>query len=83
MSPVESMSAWKPVIWVNEWGLKETIVHEKTGYLIHPDCKVQDIMDAVWYLSPERCLSMRQDCEDRADTFWLENFEQELRKLVL
>ena len=26
MSPVESMAAWKPVLWVNEWGLKETII---------------------------------------------------------
>jgi len=82
MSPVESMSAWKPVIWVNEGWLKETIIHEKTGFLIHPKCEIQDIMDAVMYLSPEKCLSMRTDCEDRADTFWLESFETELQRLV-
>jgi glycosyltransferase involved in cell wall biosynthesis len=30
MSPVESMAAGKPVIGVNEGGLKETILDKKT-----------------------------------------------------
>jgi len=30
MSPIESMSAWKPVLWVNDGGLRETIIHKET-----------------------------------------------------
>lgn len=47
MSPVESMSCGTPVIGVNDGGLKETIIHEKTGILIHPDCHPHDIKKAV------------------------------------
>ena len=82
MSPVESMAAGKPVLWVDDWGLKETIIHEKTGYLISPKAEVQEIIDAVNYLDTKKCLEMRQDCEQRALDFWLEKFAQDLRKLV-
>jgi glycosyltransferase involved in cell wall biosynthesis len=34
MSPVESMSAGKPVIGVAEGGLLETMIHGETGILI-------------------------------------------------
>lgn len=34
MSPVESMACGTPVIGVADGGLKETIVHEKTGVLL-------------------------------------------------
>jgi len=82
MSPVESMSAGKPVLWVNDGGLKETIIHEKTGYLIDLEASIQGIQEAVRYLNPEKCLSMRWDCEARAWKFWLESFEKQLRKYV-
>ena len=82
MSPVESMSAWKPVLWVAEWWLKESIIHKKTWFLIPAWARVPDIIDAVKYLSPERSLSMRQDCENRAKGFSLEKFSEELEKLI-
>lgn len=82
MSPVESMSAGKPVLWVNEWGLKETVLHKKTGYLIPEWASHTDIIDAVAYLSGETCLSMKNDCEKQADNFWLESFEQKLRTMM-
>jgi len=79
MSPVESMSAWKPVSGVNGGGLKETIIHLKTWYLIDPECKVEDIISAVRYLSPEESTSMQWACEERAKEFGLESFKKQLR----
>jgi glycosyltransferase involved in cell wall biosynthesis len=82
MSPVESMSAWKPVLWVNEWWLKETIIDKKTWILIPEWAKVEDIIDWINYLTPELCLNMREDCENRAKEFSLEQFEKKLIELV-
>lgn len=82
MSPIESMSAGKPVLWVNEWWLKETILHDKTWILINQWAHISDIVDAVRYLTPERCLEMKQDCILRAHEFWIEVFEKKLKELV-
>lgn len=82
MSPVESMSAWKPVIWVNDWWLKETIIDYKTWILIDKEAKIWDIVNAVQFLTPEKCLDMKDDCEIRANDFSLEKFSERLKKFV-
>jgi len=82
MSPVESMSAWKPVLWVKEWWLKETIIDKKTWILIPAWAKVNDIVKAVNYLSPTMCLKMREDCIKRAKDFSLESFEKQIKKII-
>ncbi len=82
MVPVESMSAWKPVLGVDEWGIKESVIHKKTGYLIPEWGRVEDVIKAVDYLTPERCLEMRGDCEKRARDFGLDKFEEELMWVV-
>lgn len=82
MIPIESMSAGKPVLGVNDGGLKETILHEKTGYLISPEAKEEEIITAVRYLSQQRCLEMKEACIERAWEFSLEKFQQELWSIV-
>jgi len=82
MSPVESMAAWKPVLWVNEWWLKETIVDNETWFLIPEWANVDDIIIGIKKLSTEACLSMRENCEERAKLFSLTEFEKKLRKIV-
>lgn len=83
MVPVESMSAWKPVIWVNEWWLKETVIDGKTWILIPEWWNVEDIIKAVKELTPKKALSMKEDCEARAKEFSYEEFEKKMRKIVL
>jgi glycosyltransferase involved in cell wall biosynthesis len=61
MSPVESQSAGKPCIGVNEGGLKETIVHNKTGYLCD-NATEEELIKAVKYMTPKRALSMKRAC---------------------
>lgn len=82
MSPVESMSAWKPVLWVDEWWLKESIIDKKTWILINPKCEIQDIVNAINYLTPEKCLEMKQDCQNRAKDFSIESFWKILEKYI-
>lgn len=82
MVPVESMAAGKPVLWVAEWGLKETVIDKKTGVLIAPGARVEDIIEGLNYLTPQRCLEMRDDCEARAEDFGLESFEKQLKNLI-
>lgn len=82
MSPVESMSAWKPVLWVNEWWLKESIIDWKTWILIKEWANVEDIIEAVKILTPEKCLEMRALCEARARDFSLEEFEKKLKNFI-
>ena len=82
MSPVESMAAGKPVLWVNEGWLKETVIDKKTWVLIHEWAKIEDIIVAVEYLTSEKCLEMRKACETRARDFSLEEFKNKLINFV-
>lgn len=82
MSPVESMAAGKPVLWVNEGWLKETVIDKKTWVLIPEWAKIEDIIEAVEYLTSEKCLEMRKACEARARDFSLEEFKNKLINFV-
>lgn len=82
MSPVESMAAWKPVIWVNDGWLKESIIHSKTWYLIKKEANIDDIIFAVNNLDSKKALEMKLDCEKRALDFSLWEFEKKLKEYV-
>lgn len=82
MSPVESMSAGKPVIGVNDGGLKETIIDGKTGILIPAEANVDDLIEAIQTLTPVKALSMKDDCIARASEFGLWEFKKQLQSFV-
>ncbi|MCD4705844.1 glycosyltransferase [bacterium] len=82
MSPVESMMAGKPIIGVDEGGLKETIIHKKTGILLKPDFDVSDIIEAVRELTPDVASKMRFDCETRSKLFSEEKFVNDMKKAI-
>lgn len=82
MSPVESMACWKPVIWVNDWWLKESIIHNKTWLLLDKQANIQDIIDWVNYLTPEKSLEMKNDCTSRAQDFSLNEFDKKLKNFI-
>jgi len=73
ISPVEGMAAGKPCIGVEEGGLRETIIHNKTGYLCPSNPKVDDLIKAVKSMSPSKVLNMRKDCEE-----WAKKFSEEV-----
>lgn len=82
MTPLEAMAAGKPCIGVDEGGLKETIIHAKTGMLIGAEGSVEELATAVRLLTPERALEMRADCEAQAKNFSLEVFEKKIREAI-
>ena len=69
MSPVEAMSAGKPVIGVAEGGLLETVVDGETGILVAAPPTVESVVDAVNRMTAQRALAMREACEARARLF--------------
>jgi len=81
MSPVESMACWKPVLWVNEWWLKESIIDQKTWLLIDSECKIEDIIKWINFLTTQKCLEMKDDCIKRSNDFSLDVFKNKLIEL--
>ena len=82
MSPVESMAAWKPCIWVNDWWIKETIIDWKTWVLLPKEVTVEDIIWAVNEMTLEKAKSMEKDCIERAKDFDLEKFLDGIRDVL-
>lgn len=82
MSPLESNSAGKPCIGVDEGGLKETIINEKTGKLIPAKYTIQDIINTVNWMTSEKALTMKEDCEQHAQKFSSERFIREMKKVI-
>lgn len=82
MSPVESMAAGKPCIGVAEGGALETLIHGSTGVLLKPDFSIDDLVGAVVAMTPQRALSMRSDCEARAQLFSRQTFIDRMREIA-
>ena len=82
ISPVESMAAGKPVIGVNEGGVKETVVPGETGILCPSDPCVSDIISAVTVMTNQLALSMRDMCEQRAQLFSSAIFNDKMGQLI-
>jgi len=82
MSPVEAMSAGKPVIGVDQGGLKETVVHGETGLLLQGDPTSDDLIRAINALDPDAALTMRTACERRSRQFARERFVEAITDLL-
>lgn len=82
MSPVESMSAGKPVIAVAAGGLEETVVHEHTGLLLRPDFGLEELVSAIQIMTPAQAMKMRRSCEQRAQRFSRDQFNHNMYSLL-
>lgn len=82
MSPVESMACGIPVIGVDEWGLKETIIDRKTGRLIGSEQLLVELKKAIQETPKEEWQSMEAACIKRAQDFSLEKFQEKLQSLI-
>lgn len=80
MSPVEAMAAGKPVIGVAEGGMLETVVNGETGRLVAPELQIEDIVEAVGWLTRERATMLRRACELRAEMFSKQRFADTMRR---
>jgi glycosyltransferase involved in cell wall biosynthesis len=82
MSPVESMSAGKPVIGVDEGGLRETIIHGKTGILMRPDFDIEELIKCVKEMTPETVALMKENCKNRAKDFTEDKFIDKMNEYL-
>ena len=82
ISPVESMAAGKPVIGVAEGGLLETIVPNETGIFVRPDPGKEDLIEAVYSMTPSRAKEMRHACMLRAKLFERQIFLDRMREII-
>lgn len=79
LTPVEAMASGKPVVAVNEGGYKESVINNKTGYLVNPN--VLEIIDAMKKVSenPER---FRENCLERAKEFDISKFYIKIENIL-
>lgn len=82
MTVLEGMAAGKPCLGVAEGGLRETIEHEKDGYLLPANPSVDDIVTGVTYLSPARCFEMKLACQKKANQFREELFVEKMKAVI-
>lgn len=82
MVPIESMSCGTPVIWVDEGGLKESIVEGETGYRIDPNDLWNGLKGAATKLTPELSSRFSDACTKRAQEFGLNTFQEKVERLV-
>jgi glycosyltransferase involved in cell wall biosynthesis len=80
------MAAGKPCIATNDGGFKETIIHKKTGYLVDDPENTEEVVKAVEWMTKENALSMREDCEERAQLFshkkFIKQTKEEINRLL-
>jgi glycosyltransferase involved in cell wall biosynthesis len=82
MSPVESMTAGKPVLGVAEGGMLEVIEHDINGWLLKPNFTVDDIVRAVQAITPEECRLKEAACYATAHTFTEAAFLKTMREII-
>jgi glycosyltransferase involved in cell wall biosynthesis len=81
-SPVESMTAGKPVLGVAESGMLEVIEHNKNGWLLKPNFTVDDIVHAVQAITSEECRLKEAACYATAHTFTEAAFLKTMREII-
>ncbi|GJM05913.1 MAG: mannosyltransferase [marine bacterium B5-7] len=69
MSPVESMSAGKPVLCADHGGLLESVIDQETGFYINNQDVENDLIQTINSLNRNQAQAMRRACEARALLF--------------
>lgn len=82
MAQLEGMSAGKPCISVNEGGMKESVIDGKTGFMIPSNYSIDDIVNAVNRMTPERAFSMKDACIETAKQFSYDVFVGKMKGVV-
>ncbi len=68
MSPLESMSAGKPVVGVAEGGMLETVIDGKNGFFLE-QVNAEALAALISSLEATALLELRHDCEEHAQKF--------------
>lgn len=82
MANIESMAAGKPVIVNYDGGFKESVVDEASGKFIPKDYTIKDLQEAVKWMTSEKALFMRENCEKQAIKYSEERFVREIKEIT-
>lgn len=82
MSPVESQASGKPVIGAGDGGLKETVKHKETGFLIKKDFKIEDVVNAVDWMTPNKALNLKSNCIYNSKQYGSKEFFKKLNFVI-
>ena len=86
ITPIEIMAAGKPVLGVNEGGIKESVIDGKTGILIPENPSLDDLKKGITDMTPELALSMKDACLERSKEYdssvFFEKMNQEIEKII-
>lgn len=82
MSPVESMSAGKPVFCSDHGGLLESVIDQQTGFYIDNHDIINDLIHQVSQFSNKKSTAMRSACENRALAFDTSVFLKEFKSFL-
>lgn len=63
-------------------GVEETVVDQQTGLLCPADPGIKDIIDNVTLMSPEYALSLKTNCQQRAQRFSATLFIEKMQQLM-
>ena len=82
MVAIESMACGVPVIAVDEWGYRESVVADQTGYLIDSNDLENNLVKIVRNKSPETLQNMQSDCRNRALAFSLTAMNTKIQQYI-
>ncbi len=84
MTPVEAMASGKPVIAINEGGYRETVIDEKTGYLLNEpttDALTSALQNASYELETDPA-RWKEVCHKRATHFSTDMFITTIQQYI-
>ena len=82
MVPLEANSAGKPAIINYDGGFKEIIQDEVNGKFIPKNYSIEEIKNAVKWMSPDRAMLMKDACEQQAQNFSEQKFVIKIKKVI-
>ncbi len=82
MTPVESMSAGKPVICSDHGGLLESVLDQETGFFVSDKNLQADLIKQVNNIDSNKAAAMRQACEARAKDFDTQLFLKKFKEFL-
>ncbi len=82
MTPVESMSAGKPVFCSNHGGLLETVIDGETGFFVSCESLTDDLIEHINGFTQSQALAMKSSCETRAKQFDTAVFIKKIKEFL-
>lgn len=82
MTPLEGMAYGKPCIGVDEGGLKETIIHGKTGWLCKKNPTIVDIQKSISSIQAHKQEYFQTPCRNQAHAFSTSVFIDAIERII-